>query len=181
MHEWLVFSDLGALAPRHLFASGAMTVTLVQCVIVVCASRLARRRAARALEFPPGDSREIWAELTQMRADCATSATDLEVAVAKLKDTTMAQMIARGSSAHQLQRLQRALDEKASTIDALERKKAELEVVKERHLLLLHRKDKELSACSDALANAEQTVALLRGMLEVPNRLQAPAPRRAIR
>ena len=180
MHEWIVLPDFGALAPRHLFAAGAMPVTVVQCAIVVCASLLARRRAARTQEFPPADPRQIWAELKHLRADCATSAADLEGAVAKLKDKALARMIERGSNTHQLQVLQRALDEKASIIGALEQQKAELEVLKERHLLQLHRKDVELSACADALANAEQTIALLRGMLDMPDRAQAPAPRRAI-
>src|ERR1700731_3019653 len=122
MHDWLLLPDFGAMAPRHLFAAGAMTVTLVQCMLVAWASVLARRRTAHAGEFPPDDPHRIWVELKQPRADCATSAESLEGALAKLKEKALARMIERGSNTHQLQVLQRALDEKAAIIEDLEQR-----------------------------------------------------------
>ncbi len=179
MHEWLVLPDFGAVAPGHHFAAGALAVTLLQCVIVACADRLARRRAERT-EFPPRDPGRMWAELRRLRADCATSAANLETAFAQLKDRAMAQMVERGSSAHELARLQRTLDEKNAVIGTLERRKAELELLRERHLLELARKDEELSARSDALANAERTIVLLRGVLARPAAAPVPLPQRAV-
>src|ERR1700736_3810457 len=103
MHDWLPLPDFGAMAPRHLFAAGAMTVTLVQCVIVAWTSVVARRRrTAHAGEFPPDNPHRIWAELKQLRADCAMSAESLEGALAKLKEKALARMIERGSNTHQL-------------------------------------------------------------------------------
>jgi Skp family chaperone for outer membrane proteins len=179
MHEWPVLPELGALTPGLQFAAGALTVTLVQCVIVLGATVLARWRAARKYQFAPDNPRRIWAEFRQLRADCTTSAANLEAAVARLRDTALAQMVERGSSAHQLERLQRALDEQASMIGDLERQKAELELMKERHLLQLHRQDAELSSRSNALATGERTIALLRGLLGKSDRAQAPAPDRS--
>ena len=167
MHEWLVLPDFGALAHGHHFAAGAFTVALLQSVIVACADRLARRRVWRT-QFPPRDPSRMWAELRQLRADCATSAGNLETAFAQLKEKAMAHMVERGSSAHQLERLQRTLEEKLSIIDMLERRKAELELLKEQHLLELNRKDEELRISSEALANAERTIVLLRGVLARP-------------
>jgi septal ring factor EnvC (AmiA/AmiB activator) len=136
MHEWLVWPDLGALAPGLVFAAGAMTLAVLQCAIVACARWLARRRA-RAQVFPPDDPRRIWAELKELRADCATSAANLETAVAKLKDKTTAHLMERNSGAQELQRLQDALDQRATLIDALERQVAELELLRTRHALEL--------------------------------------------
>ena len=48
MREWLVWPDFGALAPGLVFAAGALTVALVQRVIVACAGLLARRRGRAA-------------------------------------------------------------------------------------------------------------------------------------
>ena len=62
MHEWLAFSDLGALAPGHHFAAGALAVVLVQCVIVAGKGFLAWWRVSGQLEFPPDNPNRIWAE-----------------------------------------------------------------------------------------------------------------------
>ena len=179
MHDWHVLPELGAIRAGLWFAAGAMTVTLVQCVIVACASLVRRLRPAGACEFPARDPGLIWAELRELRADCAASAANLETAVAKLKQSAMAQMVELGSSAHRLERLRRALDEKTSAIGALEQQRAELELLKERHLLALDRKDAEIGTRSDALATAQRTIALLRGMLGPASSPQPPAPRGA--
>jgi hypothetical protein len=173
MGDWLVLPDLGALAPQHVFAAGALAATLALSVIIACAGWLARRRAG-AQVFPPDDPRRIWAELKELRAECAASTNNLEVAVAHLKDRTAAHLDQRSSSAQQLQRLQDALDQRAPLVDALERQVAELELLKARHVLELQRKDEELGSRSDALASAEQTNALLRGMLDVAGRARLP-------
>ena len=178
MHEWLVWPDFGALAPEHMFAAGAITVTLVQCVIVACAGWLARRRG-RSQVFPPDDPRRIWAELKELRAECATSTANLETAFVQLKDRATAYLRERGSRAQQLQHLQDALDQRASLIDALERQIAELELVQARHALELQRRDEELGSRSDALASAQQTIALLHGMLDVAGRAGPRVPSRA--
>jgi vacuolar-type H+-ATPase subunit I/STV1 len=174
MREWLVWPDFSALAPGLVFAAGALTVTLVQCVIVACTRRLARRRG-RAQVFPPDDPRRVWAELTELRADCATSTANLETVVARLKDKATAHLVERNSSAERLQRLQEALDQRAALIDALERQVAELELLRTRHALELQRRDEELGRRSDALASAENTIALLQGMLDVAGRARSPS------
>ena len=177
MHEWLVWPDfgalLGAVAPGLEFAAGALTVAVLQWVIVACAGWLARRRG-RAAVFPPDNPRRIWAELKELRADCATSTANLETAVAQLKDKATAHLMERTSSAQELQRLQDALDQRASLIDALERQVAELELLRARHALELQRRDEELGRRSDALASAEKTIALLQGMLDVAGRARFP-------
>jgi hypothetical protein len=174
MREWLVWPDFGALAPGLVFAAGAMTMTLVQCAIVACARWLARRRA-RAQVFQPDHPRRVWAELKELRADCAISTANLETAVAQLKDKATVHLVERTSSAHELQRLQEALDQRASLIDALERQVAELELLRARHALELQRRDEQLSSRSDALASAEKTIALLQGMLDVAGRARFPS------
>jgi hypothetical protein len=179
MHDWHVLPELGAIRASLWFAAGAMTVTLVQCVIVACASLVRRLRPAGAYEFPSREPSLIWAELRELRAGCAASAANLETAVAKLKQSAMAQMVELGSSAHRLERLRRALDEKTSAIGALEQQRAELELLKERHLLALDRKDAELGTRSDALAAAQRTIALLRGMLGPASSAPPQASKRA--
>jgi hypothetical protein len=178
MREWLVWPDfgavLGALAPGLVFAAGALTVALLQCAIVACAGWLARRRG-RAQAFPPDDPRRIWTELKELRADCMASTTSLETVVAQLKDRTTTHVQERNSSAERLQRLQDALDQRASLIDALERQVAELELLRARHVLELQRRDEELGRRSDALASAENTIALLKGMLDVAGRARFPS------
>ena len=183
MHEWLALSgfalpDLGAWAPAAHFAAGALAVTLVQGVIVAGA-RWARRRAARRRAFRPGDLREIWAELGQMRAECAASAANLETVVARFKDTATAHLVERDGNLDRLERLQRALDEKASVIGDLEQQKAALELLQEQHVLELQRQDAQLSSRATALATAEQTIALLHGLIGRPELAQPPAPKRA--
>lgn len=178
MREWLVWPDfgafLGAPAPGLVFAAGALTVLLVQVAIVACARWIARRRA-RAQVFAPDDPRRIWAEVKGLRADCAASTANLETVVARFKDRARAHVRERDGSAQRLQRLQDALDQRASLIDALERQVAELELLKARHVLELQRRDEELASRSDALASAKQTIALLQGMLDVGGRARFPS------
>ena len=183
MHEWLALSgfalpDLGALAPAVHFAAGVVAVMLVQGVIVAWA-RWARRRAARRRAFRPGDPRAIWSELGRMRAECAASIANLEAAVARLKDTAQAHHAGRGSNVEPIERLQRALDEKAAIIRHLEQQKTELELLKEGHVLELRRQDEQLSSRAAALATAEQTIALLHGLIGRPELAPPPAPKRA--
>jgi chromosome segregation ATPase len=125
--------------------------------------------------FPPDDPRRVWAELTELRADCATSTANLETVVARLKDKATAHLVERNSSAERLQRLQEALDQRAALVDALERQVAELELLRTRHALELQRRDEELARRSDALASAENTIALLQGMLDVAGRARFPS------
>lgn len=165
MHEWLSFSDVGALASGLHFAAGAIAVVLVQCVIVAGKSLLVWWRATRALEFPPDDPSRIWAELKELRAGCATSATNLESVVARFRDAAMAQMAERAGSIDRLREMEQALDEKAAVIISLEQEKAELELVQEQLVLQLQRKDGELGSRSAALATAEETIALLQGLI----------------
>jgi hypothetical protein len=178
MREWLVWPDvgalLGALAPGLVFAAGALTVAVLQWLIVACARWLGRRRG-RAGVFPPDDPRRIWTELKELRADCAASTANLETVVAQLKDKTTAHLTERNSSAERLQRLQEALDQRTALIDALERQVAELELLRARHALELQRRDEELGSRSDALASAEKTIALLQGMLDVAGRARFPS------
>jgi hypothetical protein len=181
MHEWLVWPDfsvrvdalVGALAPGLVFAAGALTVAVLQWVIVACAGWL--RRRGRAQVFPPDNPRRIWAELKELRADCATSTANLETVVAQLKDRATAHLMERTGNAQELQRLQDALDQRASLVDALERQVAELELLRARHALELQRRDEELGRRSDALASAEKTIALLQGMLDVAGRARFPS------
>jgi hypothetical protein len=173
MREWLVWADLGAVAPGLMFAAGALTAVLVQCAIVACVRWL--RRRARGQVFPPDDPRRVWAELTELRADCATSATKLETAFVRLRDKTTAHLVERNSNAQELQRLQEALAQRCTLIDALERQVAELELLRARNALELQRRDEELVSRSDALANAEKTIALMQGMLDVAGRARFPS------
>jgi hypothetical protein len=178
MNEWLLFIDVEALPPGALFAAGAMTVTVVQCMIVAWARGQARRRAARTHEFAPANPDQIWADLKQLRADCETSTANLEMSVAKLREKAMARVQEFGSKAHEVQHLQRALERKASVIGALEERQADFTLWKERHLLRLQRKEEELSTRVDALATARQTIAILKGMLDLPDAVHAPTPGR---
>jgi hypothetical protein len=179
MHEWLGLPDLGAPAPGLHFAAGALAVVLVHCLIVVGRSLLAWWRASRKLEFPPGDPTRIWSELRQLRAACATSATNLESVVARFRTVAMARMAERAGDAERLAHLRVAFDENAATIASLEQQTAELELVQEQLLLQLERQDGELSSRSATLANAEQTIALLQGLVGISDHAPPPAPRRA--
>jgi hypothetical protein len=85
----------------------------------------------------------------------------------------------RASSAARFQRLQRAFDEKAATIAGLEQAKIELELVQEQLLLQLHRQGEELESRAAELATAEQTIALLNGLIGLPDRTKPPTSRRA--
>ena len=179
MHEWLSVPDVGASASGLHFAAGAIAVVLVQCVIVAGRSLLLWWRATRALEFPPDAPSRIWGELKELRADCATSATNLEGVVARFRDAAMAQMAERAGSVDRLREMQQALDEKAAMIISLEQEKAALELVQEQLVLQLQRTDGELDSRAAALATAEQTIALLQGLIGIPDRAPPPAPRRA--
>jgi hypothetical protein len=177
MREWLVWPDfgalLGALAPGLVFAAGALTVVLLQWAIVACVRWLRRRARARVL--PPDDPRRVWAELTELRADCATSTARLETVVARLKDKTTAHLVERHGNAQELHRLREAVGQQAALIDALERQVAELELLRTRNALELRRRDEELVSRSDALANAEKTITLMQGMLDVAGRARFPS------
>jgi hypothetical protein len=176
MREWLSWPEFGAVAPALVFAAGALTAILLRRAIVFVAGRLTRRRA-RA--FAPDDPRRIWAELKELRSDCAACATGLEAAVARLKDTTTAHLRERNRNAEQLQRLREARDQSGALIEALERQVAEHELLRAHHGMELQRKDEELARRSHALANAEQTNALLRGMLDVQGRARVRSSSRA--
>lgn len=179
MQEWPVLPDLGALAPGLQFAAGAIAVVLAQCVIVAGKGLLAWWRATGELAFSPADPSRIWAELRGLRAECATSAANLETVVARFRDAAMAQTARRAASVDRLGQMQHALDENAATIASLGRQKVELELVQEQLLLQLQRQDGELDSRSAALATAEQTIALLQGLIGTPDRAPRPAPRHA--
>ena len=179
MHEWLALPDLGALAPGLYFATGALAVTLAQSAVVGCKALWAGWRAARRQEFPPDDPTRIWAELRQLRAECAASAGNLETVVGRLRDAAMAEVVERDARADRLEHLRRTLAEKSSTIGDLVQQKAALELVKETHVLQLHRQDEELASRSTALATAERTIALLRGLIGRNDRVvPTPVPTR---
>jgi hypothetical protein len=179
MHEWLAFPEFGALAPGYHFAAGVLAVVLVQCVIVAIRSFVAWWGVSGRLEFPPDNPTRIWGELKELRAECATSAASLETAVARLRDTAMAKAAESTGSVARLQRLERALDGKATVIVELEQQKAELELVQEQLLLQLYRKDEELGVRAAELATAEETIALLNGLIGLPDRTKPSAPRQA--
>jgi len=179
MLEWLVLSDFGAHAPGLDFAAGAIAVVLVLCVIVAGRSLLGWWRATGELAFPPGDPSRIWAELKELRAECATSASNLETVVARFRDAAMAQIAERDGSIDRVAQMQRTFDENAATIVALEQQKVELELVQEQLLLQLQRQDGELASRLVALAAAEETIALLQGLIGFSDRTPPPAPRRA--
>ena len=176
MREWLSRPEFGAVAPALVFAAGALTAILLGCAIVVVAGWLTRRRA-RALA--PDDPRRIWAELKALRTDCAACATSLEAAVARLKDKATAHLRERDRNAEQLQRLREELDRRGALIEALERRVAEHERLRAQHMVELPRKDEELASRSHALASAERTNALLRGMLDVQGRARVRSSSRA--
>jgi hypothetical protein len=178
MLEWLVLPDFGALAPGLHFAAGAIVVMLVQGVIVAGRGLLAWWRATGELVFPPGDPSRIWAELKELRAECATSVTNLESVVGRFRDAAMAKIAERDGGIDRLARMQRAFDDNAATIVWLEQQKVELELVQEQLLLQLERQDGELASRSVALATAEQTIALLQGLIGASDRMPPPAPRR---
>jgi hypothetical protein len=168
MPEWLPFPGLGALAAGLHFAAGALAVVLVQAVIVAGRSLLAWWKASGELVFPPDDPTRIWAELKELRAECAASATNLESVAARFRTAAMARMAERTGDAERLAQLRGALDEKAAAIATLEQQKVELELVQEQLLLQLERQDGELASRSAALATAEQTIALLQGLIGMP-------------
>ena len=178
MHEWLVSSDFGVVAPGLLFAAGALAVVvLVLCVIVAGRSLLAWWRASGELTFPPDDPTRIWAEFKELRAECVASATNLEAVVARFRQVAMARMAGRDGNADRLAHLRRALDEQATAVAALEQEKVELELVQEQLLLQLVRQDGELGSRAAELAAAEQTIALLQGLVGISDRAPPPAPR----
>ncbi len=176
MREWLSWPEFGSVAPALVFAAGALTAILLRCVIVALAGWLTRRRAR---VFAPDDPRRIWAELKELRADCAACATSLEAAVAQLKDKATTHLRERDRNAEQLQGLRDALERKGALIETLERQVAEHELLRAHHVRELQRKDEELASRSHALASAERTNALLRGMLDVQGRARARPSSRA--
>jgi hypothetical protein len=180
MHEWLV-PDLGALAPGLHVAAGAIAVVLALCVIVAGKRVLAWWRATAQLEFPPGDPSRIWTELKELRAECATSATNLEAVVARFRDAAKARVDTRAGNADRLEHLRSALEERTAAIAALEQQNFKLELVQEQLLLQLQRQDGELASRAAALVTAAQTIALLQELTGLSDRAPPPAPRRAAR
>jgi hypothetical protein len=179
MHEWLAFPDPGAVAPGWHFAAGALAMVLVQSLIVAGRNFVSWWRTSGQPAFPPDNPTRIWAEFKELRAECVAAAGNLETVVARFRDAATARVGERASSAARFQRLQRALDEKVATIGGLEQQKAELELVQEHLLLQLQRQGEELSTRSAELATAEQTIALLSGLIGLPDQTKPAAPRRA--
>src|SRR5262249_30185364 len=129
--------------------------------------------ASRTLAFPPDDPTRIWAEFKELRGACVASATNLETVVARFKEAATARIAERAGSVDRLQQMQRALAENAATIGALEQQRVELELVQEQLLLQLERQDGELGSRAAALAAAEETIALMRGLIGVPESRRA--------
>src|SRR5262249_23910046 len=119
MHEW-AFPDFGALAPAYHVAAGALAAGLGLCVLVAARRLLARWRAPGALTSPPRNLARIWAELRELRGECAASAANLETVVARFRDIATVKIAARDNRAGQLEHLRRELDAKAAVIAGLE-------------------------------------------------------------
>jgi chromosome segregation ATPase len=181
MDAWLVIRQAEALPPGVIFAAGAALVALVQYVTVVFRRLLARRRAARAAEYAVRDPRRLRADAERLREACDVSAANLETGVARLKQRALERVRELDHAMGEVRDLRRDLAEKAAKIADLARAKADLELWKEKHLLDLRRQQDELRARADGLAAAQQTIALLRGMLDRPERARSQTPSRAAR
>ncbi len=114
----------------------------------------------------------------RLRAECDTSAANLEDGVTQLKQMVLARVRELERAATEMRQLRRELKDKSATIDVLEQAKSDLELWKARHLLELRRKDEELGANAEALATAEQTIAILRGLVDPHDRSRRPTPGR---
>ena len=172
MGEWLVMHQAEALPPAVIFAAGAISLGVVQYVAIAVRRLLARRRAARTVAYAIRDPRRL-------RADA--DAANLETGVARLKQRTLKRVRELDQRTGEAQDLRRALAEKSAAIEALERAKADLELWQEKHVLDQHRQDDDLRARPDGLADAQRTIATLRGLLDLPERARASMPRRASR
>ncbi len=179
MDAWLVIQQAEALPPGVIYAAGVASVVLVQCVIVVVRRLLARRRAARAAAYPVRDPRRLRADAERLREACDVSAANLETGIARLKQRALERVRELDQATGEVRDLRRELAEKSAIIADLKRAKADLELWKERHVLDLRRHEDELRARADGLAAAQQTIALLRNMLDRPERARSATPSRA--
>jgi len=178
MDAWLLLMrQADALPPAVIFAAGAASLVLVQFAVVVFRRLLARHRTARTAAYAVRDPRRLRAEAERLREACDVSAASLETGIARLKQRALERVRELERVTNEAQDLRRALAEKSATLAALERVKAELELAQEKHLLELRRREDELRARADALAAAQQTIALLRGMIDRPGRAANRAAR----
>jgi chromosome segregation ATPase len=181
MDAWLLIHQAEALPPAVIFASGAVSIAIVQCVVVVARRLLARHRAARTADYAIRDPRRLRADAERLREACDASTANLETGIARLKQRTLERVRELARVTGEVQDLRRELAEKSAVTAESERAKAALELAKEKHLLELRRQDDELRARAEALAAAQQTIALLRGMLEGSGRERPSTPSRAAR
>jgi hypothetical protein len=178
MSAWLAMHRLDALSPAVAFAAGVIALAVIQGIVLACWKLLGRRPDTDARWQSPANPQRQRDDIERLRAACDASAANLESGVARLKQTALERVRELERAASELRRVRRELKDKAATIGALERAKSDLELWRERHLLVLKRKDEELGASADALATAEQTIALLRGMIDPLGRARVPMPRR---
>jgi hypothetical protein len=181
MDGWLLIRQAEGLPPGVIFAAGVVSAALVLYVVVACRRLLARRRAARTPEYPVRDPRRLRADAERLREACDVSAAGLEAAIAQLKERALGRLreleLARG----EMRDLKRALAEKSDIVAELMRANAELELGNEKQRLDLRRREDELRIRAEGLAAAQQTISLLRDMLDRSERVRVPAPGRAIR
>ncbi|HEY1544087.1 MAG TPA: hypothetical protein VGG01_16910 [Xanthobacteraceae bacterium] len=170
MDAWLLIRQAEALPPGVIFAAGAISMGLVLYVVVVIRHLLARRRVARAAAYPARDPRRLRADAERLREACDVSAANLETSIVRLKQRTLERVRAFDQVTSEVQDLRRELAAKSALIADLERAKADLELSQQKHLLDLRRQEDELRVRADGLAAAEQTIATLRGMLDLPQR-----------
>jgi len=182
MDAWLLLiRQAEALPPAVIFAAGAASAVLVLCATVAVRRLPARRHAARTEAYGIRDPRRLRADAERLREACDVSAASLETGIARLKQRALERVRAFDRVTSVARDLRRALAEKAAVITDLEHAKADLELAKEKHLLELRRQEEELRARADALAAAQQTIALMRGMLDRPGRALPPTASRAAR
>jgi chromosome segregation ATPase len=181
MDAWLLIRQAEALPPAVIFAAGAVSAVLVLRATVAVRRLLARHRAARADAYAIRDPRRLRADTERLREACDASAANLETGMARLKQRALARVRELDRVAGEVEDLRCDLAEKSAIIADLERVKADLELAKEKHLLELRRQEEELRARADALAAAQQTIALMRGMLDRPGRALSPTASRAAR
>jgi hypothetical protein len=180
MDAWLLIRQAEALPAGVIFAAGAVSAVLVQYAAVVFRRLLARRRAARTAPYPVRDPRRLRADAARLREACDVSAANLETGMARLKQLALERVREHAHTAAEVHDLRRALAEKAAVIADLEGAKAEMVLASEKHRLDFRRQADELRARADGLAAAQQTIALMRDMLDRPERAGA-APSRAAR
>jgi DNA repair exonuclease SbcCD ATPase subunit len=181
MDVWRLIGQAEALPPVLIFAAGAVSVVLIQGIVVALRRLLARCRAARAAAHPARDPRRLRADAERLRKACDASAASLQVGIARLKQRALERVRALERASAEAHDLQRELAEKSAIIADLEQAQADMELWKEKHLLELRRQEDELRARADGLAAAQQTIAMLRDLLERSGRGLAPTANRAAR